>query len=51
VVIDGYGLSSAPFEGLDREFDRNGFQAAIAVHIIKPGECAALAEARRKPAQ
>jgi serine/threonine protein kinase len=42
-TLEGYSISSAPFEILDIEFKRqNGFEALIGVHEVTPAQCAAV---------
>ena len=42
-TFEGYGLSRAPFDILDHEFQRqNGFDALIGVHEVTPAQCAAV---------
>jgi serine/threonine-protein kinase len=42
-TLEGYSISSAPFNILDIEFKRqNGFEALIGVHEVTPAQCAAV---------
>ena len=42
-AIEGFGASTAPFESLDRAFQRQfGFEASIGVRQVTPPQCAAV---------